>query len=177
MGLFVLTTPQLSSAAGETLSISNPAPAYTLTLTGYNAVVAQTDDDPFTTASGAYSNPDIVAARSVDLADKLPFGTVVEIAPAATSSPLCGYNLVQKQIGLRVIADAMNPSMHNKVDVLFHTDADVTLDGKKINAANVLGVCPGVQVSIVGHIDIAHMPQTQEELKNMLSQASLAIAK
>ena len=40
------------------------APSFTVTLTAYNAVPAQTDSDPFTTASGMYSNPDLVAARS-----------------------------------------------------------------------------------------------------------------
>jgi 3D (Asp-Asp-Asp) domain-containing protein len=178
MGLFVLTAPQVGWAAGNTASSVSapPPPSYQLTLTGYNAVVGQTDDDPFTTASGAYSNPDIVAARSVDLADELPFGTVIEIAPAATSSPMCGYSLVQGQIGLRVIADSMNPKMHNKVDVLFHSDTPVNIGGKKINAARALGLCPGVQVTVVGHIDIDKIPQTQEALKTMLGTGSLAVA-
>ena len=54
-------------------------PDYPVTVTAYNAVPEQTDSDPFTTASGAYSNPEVVAARSQDLADKLPFGTIIEL--------------------------------------------------------------------------------------------------
>lgn len=167
MGLFVLTAPQVGWAAGVGTNLSAPQPpSYQLTLTGYNAVVGQTDDDPLTTASGAYSNPDVVAARSVDLADELPFGTVVEITPAATSSPEGGYGLVQDQVGLRVIADSMNPKMHDKVDLLLRTGS----------AARTLGVCDGMLVTVVGHIDVAHMPKTQIELKQMLGTAELASA-
>ena len=49
-------------------------PTYSVAMTGYNAVPEQTDSDPTTTASGAYSDPDVVAARSVDLADELQIG-------------------------------------------------------------------------------------------------------
>src|SRR3989344_4435964 len=53
--------------------------AFSVALTGYNAVPEQTDSDPFMTASGAYSDPDLVVARSVDLAKKLPYGTVIQL--------------------------------------------------------------------------------------------------
>src|SRR3989344_3796760 len=102
-------------AAGGTSSLSSwtpqtpppSLPTYQVRMTGYNAVAAQTDSDPEITASGAYADPDIIAARSRDLADELPFGTVIAVT-AASSSPECGYDLVDNLIGLRVIADTMN---------------------------------------------------------------------
>jgi len=61
------------------------APAHPAALhvaaTGYNAVPEQTDNEPFFTASGAYAAPDMIVARSADLADALPFGTVIQIVP------------------------------------------------------------------------------------------------
>ena len=143
-------------------------PSYQVSLTGYNAVPGQTDSDPFTTASGAYSNPDIVAARSRDLADKLPFGTVIAIYPNDTSSPGCGYPVVADYIGLRVVADSMNPRIHNTVDLLFSIHDNIALGNRTRNAANVLGICEDVRVEVVGHIDISEIPDTQEALVAMI---------
>jgi 3D (Asp-Asp-Asp) domain-containing protein len=169
-------------AAGGTTSTSLwaaqplpvPPPAYQVGLTGYNAVPAQTDNDPEVTASGAYSNPDVVAARSRDLADELPFGTVIAIT-AAGPSPDCGYGLVDNLIGLRVIADTMNSRMHNKVDILFDTDATVKAGGKEVNAARALGVCRNVTISVVGHVDPTHIPKDQLGLKLAIGQNVLAV--
>lgn len=166
MGLLFLTGTQSAWAAPD----QNPLdqlPSYSVTITAYNAVPSQTDSSPFTTASGAYSNPDIVAARSQDLADELPFGTVVAIVPSATSSPECGYSVVGDDVGLRVIADTMNARMHNKVDILLAHQS----------AARTLGVCKGMQVVVVGHIDVSHMPKTQADLKALLGDTDVAIAK
>lgn len=168
MGLFVLTSPQASWAAGNAPA---PLPSYEVNLTAYNAVEAQTDSNPLITASGAYSNPDIIAARSTDLADELPFGTVIAIEPsAATSSPGCGYDVVKDEIGLRVVGDSMNPRIHNTVDVL--------LEHSK--SARTLGVCKDVTVVVVGHINmnkLSKLPKTQEQLQAMLDNGALAIAK
>ncbi len=178
MGFFIL-----SSSLGlvpTTLADSKMPPlSYQVTITGYNAVPAQTKPDPSTTASGALSNPDIIAARSVDLADKLPFGTVIAIVPSDTSSPDCGYPLVSDKIGLRVIADSMNARMHNKVDVLLGTDDFVSVGGKSVNVARALGVCDDVKIVVVGHIDISQIPKTQAKLAQMITQQnqSLALAK
>src|SRR3989344_6482555 len=80
------------------------APGYAVTLTAYNAVPEQTDGDPLVTASGAYSNPAVVAARSQDLADELPFGTIIELDGPSTSQNNCGYSIVEPIIGYRLIA-------------------------------------------------------------------------
>lgn len=151
-----------------------PIESYSVTMTGYNAVPEQTDESPDITASGAFSDPDIVAARSRDLADELPFGTVIAVRAATSSSPLCGLPLVNDVIGLRVIADTMNARMHKKVDILFDTDANVRVGGKLTNAARVLGVCKGVAVEVVGHIDIRHMPKNQLELKVAMGERTVA---
>src|SRR3989338_10310105 len=120
MGLFVLSgAPQ--AAWTEAATISKPEivfPSYQVTVTGYNAVPGQTDDTPFETSIGAYTNPEIIVARSSDLAEKLPYGTVIAFEPATTTSD-CGMPDVYDHIGLRVVAYAMNARMRNKIDILF----------------------------------------------------------
>ena len=143
------------------------APSYTVALTAYNAVPEQTDDTPFETASGAYSNPEVVAARTGDLADELPFGTIIEIDGSNTTSGNdCGYSMVQSHIGYRVIEDSMNARLSNRVDVLFDTDINYTNKntGNVRNAADVLGICKNVAIRVVGYVDINHIPKTQAEL-------------
>src|SRR5262249_21151018 len=103
----------------------------TVKLTGYNAVPSQTDGNPFVTASGSFSNPEVVAARSADLAKTLPYGTVVAITREGDDTPSCNYSKVQQLIGYRVIADAMNPRITNTVDVLLDQHDTVTVDGKE----------------------------------------------
>lgn len=152
IGLFALS----GSAAPFASAQSTPQPeatTYSVSLTAYNAVAGQTDSTPDITGSGAYSNPEIIAARSQDLADELPYGTVIEL-DTATSSPGCGLSVVGDSIGYRVIADSMNARMHNKLDILFAHE----------KSARTLGVCHGVTVKVVGHVDIKHMPKSQAEL-------------
>lgn len=160
----------------QTIGQSPPVPTYTVAMTGYNAVPEQTDSDPRTTASGAFSDPDIVAARSVDLADELPFGTVIEIVPKS-SSPSCGLPVVKDMLGLRVIADSMHPRKRNQIDVLLDREKTVHIGNKTINPAIALGMCQDVEVHVVGFIDIAHVPHTQAELRAALSPSTLALEK
>jgi 3D (Asp-Asp-Asp) domain-containing protein len=162
IGLFALSGGGVQAFA-QTTTAHNPT--YTVSMTAYNAVPEQTDSSPETTASGAYSNPEIVAARSQDLADELPYGTVIQIG-AATSSPNCGLSLVGGDIGLRVVADSMHSRMQNKVDVLFAH--------KK--TALELGICKDVQITVVGQVDIKHMPKTQAELQAQLAVVQKADA-
>jgi len=175
-GFFVLSglggTPVLASA-NEQASQEPAYPAYSVSMTAYNAVPAQTDSDPSVTASGAFSDPDVVAARSVDLADELPFGTVIAVS-AATSSPNCGISVVGADIGLRVVADSMHPRKRNQIDILFSSDETVRVGKKEVNKAVAFGVCKDVTVTVVGHIDVNHMPKTQAELKMALGKSPLA---
>ena len=143
-------------------------PNYAVTLTAYNAVPEQTDGDPFVTASGAYSNPEIVAARSQDLAHELPFGTIIAIDGPATRDGNCGYHVVAPIVGYRVIADTMNARYSKRIDILFSTDTNyVTSDGRTKNAGDILGICNDSSIRVVGYIDLTHpgrLPQTQAEL-------------
>jgi 3D (Asp-Asp-Asp) domain-containing protein len=160
MGLFLLS--------GAATAATPALPSYSVALTGYNAVPGQTDDDPFVTASGAYSNPQVVAARSQDLADELPFGTIIEVDGPSTSDGLCGHDIVAPIVGYRVIADTMNARYTNRIDILFSTKSNyIMADGKVKNAANVLGICGGATIRVVGFIDITHpnrLPKTQADL-------------
>jgi len=146
-------------------------PDYSVTLTAYNAVAAQTDNDPLVTASGAYANTDIVAARSRDLAVKLPFGTIIEIDGPSVPGNSCGYDVVKPLIGYRIIADSMNSRFTNRVDILFSTKSNYTMtDGKKKNAGTILGICNGANVHIVGFIDLSHpnhLPKLQKMIENL----------
>ncbi|MDE1966401.1 MAG: hypothetical protein KGI41_04145 [Patescibacteria group bacterium] len=148
-------------------------------MTGYNAVSWQTDADPSVTASGAFSNPEVVAARSHDLAKELPFGTVIAVTGPADKQNSCGFGAVSGLIGYRVIADTMNESMHQHVDILFANDASIPLGGgKSLNASNVLGVCDGVTITVVGRIRMKDIPKTQAELAALVegTRAPLAVA-
>jgi 3D (Asp-Asp-Asp) domain-containing protein len=147
-------------------------------MTAYNAVPEQTDSTPNRTAIGAYTNPDIIAARSVDLADELPWGTVIEVVPVSTSTPYdrnCGRELVQKQIGLRVIADSMHSRKRNQIDILLDQGDKVKVSGKSINPARALGICKSVEIRVVGKIDPKNMPKTQDELKLALEASEIEL--
>ncbi len=176
-GVFLLSGTGSSSILNKS---APPAPepvpeTYVVRMTGYNAVPGQTDSDPDVTASGAYSDTDIVAARSVDLAEELPFGTVIEISRSATSTdPNCGYALVDHLVGYRVIADSMHPRKRNQIDVLFHVDSSVRAGGVYHNAATVLGMCKDIDIEVVGKVAINKMPRSQTELAQMIGRASLA---
>jgi 3D (Asp-Asp-Asp) domain-containing protein len=146
----------------------------TVKLTAYNAVPEQTDGDPFTTASGAYSNPEVVAARSRDLGAELPFGTIIALENP-TKSNSCGFGTVQHLIGYRVVADTMHERMQNKIDVLFNADDKVMIGvngqpKKATNPARALGIC-NVEMRVVGKINIKDIPETQAELAMIVDSA------
>ena len=175
MGFLLLSggAPTLPApAAAPTL------PGYAVTLTAYNAVPGQTDDSPFETASGAYSNPEVVAARSQDLAGKLPFGTIIELDGTDISSEgTCGFSVVKHRIGYRVIADTMNARYTDRIDILLDTEASyATTDKGMKNAAQILGICKGTAIRVVGHVDINHIPKTQAELKKIVESNPKALA-
>jgi 3D (Asp-Asp-Asp) domain-containing protein len=132
------------------------------------------------TASGATSNAQVIAARSRDLANKLPFGTIIAVLGPSSgdNGPYCGYDSVSHLIGYRVIADTMAPRMHNKVDVMFNQSDTVPLGGRMINPALVMGACTGVQVQVVGYVDPQHIPATQKGLAALVTTSQhLAFAK
>ncbi|PIR83313.1 hypothetical protein COU19_01090 [Candidatus Kaiserbacteria bacterium CG10_big_fil_rev_8_21_14_0_10_56_12] len=149
--------------------------SYQVAMTAYNAVPNQTDGDPSTTASGAVSNPEVVAARSRDLSEELPFGTIIEIDGPDSKQNNCGFNVVSPILGYRVIADTMNARFTNRVDVLFSTKANYRMsDGRLVNASTILGVCHGVTIRVVGHLDptqMRHLPKTQAELASIVEGA------
>ena len=188
-GYFVTYMPAIASALMGLLLFSGlaasaqaptpaPKPGFLATLTAYNAVPGQTDSTPNVTANGGPANPEVVAARSQDLADELPFGTIIEIDGPAATSTTCGFNAVAPSIGYRVITDTMNVRYTDRVDVLFGTnDEFIQPSGKTINASNILGLCPGVTVRVVGHLDLAHqaLPQTQEDLVELVKGVPLAV--
>ena len=175
MGFLLLSSGALAPHA---YAEASAIPSYTVTLTAYNAVPAQTDSNPFETASGAYSNPEVVAARSQDFATELPFGTIIELDGSNVSSgDTCGYGVVASRIGYRVIEDTMNAKFTKRVDVLLDTKRDYrTTDKGMKNAAQILGVCDGVVIRVVGHVDINHIPKTQEELAKLVTGKSNSLA-
>lgn len=166
---------RLASASVESVV---DAPRYAVTLTAYNAVPEQTDENPFETASGMFSNPEIVAARSANLVAELPFGTVIAFDGSSISSgETCGFGVVASRIGYRVIADSMNPRFDDRIDILFATDANYTNAVGSVNAATVLGICQNVTIRVVGRINMKHPPQTQAELTEMVNGNTVALAK
>jgi len=166
------TTVAVAPLPAPKLTLAPVATSLTTKLTAYNAVPAQTDNNPMWTASGAFSNPEVVAARSGDLAYKLPYGTVIEIDRAGYDTPSCGYTKVESQIGYRVIADAMNPRITNTVDVLLNQKNTVPYNGVQINPGRALGMCGQVTVKVIGRIAVKDIPATQAELAAMVHQSS-----
>lgn len=154
------------------LTLAPLATSLTTKLTAYNAVPSQTDNNPLWTASGAFSNPEVVAARSSDLAYKLPYGTVIAIERAGYDTPSCGFSKVESQIGYRVIADAMNPRITNTVDVLLDQRKTVAYGGRLINPGRALGICGQVSIKVIGRIAVNDIPATQAELAQMVEQSS-----
>lgn len=178
IGLFVFsgsTSPALLPQA-EVTALVKPVQTYSVAMTGYNAVPEQTDSDPYTTASGAYSDPDIIAARSADLAEELPFGTIIEITPREqTRSGTCGFSAAEPFIGLRVVADSMHSRKRNQIDLLFDADASAKVGKKNVNPALALGVCKGVEIRVVGYVAIENIPRSQAELKRVVGEQRLTI--
>lgn len=170
---------RVTSSIENTESSAAPiSPGYAVTLTAYNAVPEQTDENPFETASGMFSNPEIIAARSANLAGDLPFGTIIAFDGSDISSgDTCGFNIVAPHIGYRVIADSMNPRFTDRIDILFGADTNYTNATGSINAAKVLGVCQNITIRVVGHINMKHPPQTQAELAEMINGNTVAFAK
>ncbi len=170
MGLFLFSgAPSLPA---KTLQ-APIQPGYPVTLTAYNAVAAQTDSTPLETASGAYSNPEVIAARSQDLASELPFGTIIEIDGSNASKGTCGYSVVAPFVGYRVIADTMNARYTDRIDVLLGTEAKyATTDKGMKNAAEILGICSGITIRVVGYVKIHRIPKTQAALAALVNEAA-----
>lgn len=146
----------------------------TVKVTSYNAVPEQTDHNPFVTASGAFSNPEVVAARSVDLAGDLPFGTVVTLTREASDTENCRYQAVEHLIGYRVIADSMHSRKREQIDILLDQTHTVPVHGKETNPSIALGLCGEVTVTVIGKIAISDIPETQEELRLLVEGDSFA---
>lgn len=174
----VVGTSTWTSQTPTLAATSTPQTIISVRLTGYNAVPEQTDSDPTVTASGARSNSDVIAARSRDLADTLPFGTVIVLETSEKNNS-CGYQAVDHLIGYRVIADSMHQRKQNQVDVMFdmRDTVKVGVNGqarKATNPAVALGVCSDVSIRVVGKLALKEIPATQKELA-LLMEHSLAL--
>jgi|JI8StandDraft_1071087.scaffolds.fasta_scaffold181783_2 3D (Asp-Asp-Asp) domain-containing protein len=154
-----------------------PPQDFTVSMTAYNAVPEQTDDTPFTTGSGAFSNPEVIAARSADLRTHLPYGTVIKVTTAPIDSNNCNFSVIEPQIGYRVIADAMNPRIHNTVDLLLDQTKVVTVGKRTLNPAIALGKCHEVVITVVGKLAVKDIPATQAELKALVENPEVAFNK
>jgi 3D (Asp-Asp-Asp) domain-containing protein len=175
-GVASSTVPAFSAKTDIAIS-AVPAKVLTVEMTAYNAVPEQTDADPFTTASGAFSNPQVVAARSRDLAGALPFGTVIALETAEKSHS-CGFSAVEHLIGYRVVADTMHERMRERIDILFDENdtVEIGVNGepkKTMNPARAFGLCT-VTARVVGKIDIKDIPATQAELALVVNRSLAA---
>lgn len=169
--------PKLAESLEAAIEPATEDGLLSVRLTAYNAVPEQTDGDPGITASGVRTNPQVVAARSRDLADELPFGTVVAIEGPVERQRSCGYAAVEHLIGYRVIADTMHSRKKQWVDVLLDENDTVPHGGVAVNPSRVLGICDGVTVRVVGKIDVKDIPGSQLELAELVTGTKLAVAK
>lgn len=88
---------------------------FTVEMTAYTSVPAQTDSTPNLTASGAETAPGTVAV-SRDLLERFPYGS--EIAVLSVSGPECGGYVPDTPL---TVADTMNARLENHVDVWLET--------------------------------------------------------
>ncbi len=194
MGFFALTggsaapveaAPTVSAESAEIIALKEETAfasaqgdeVYTVKLTSYNAVPEQTDANPHETASGAYTNPEVVAARSIDLAEALPWGTVIAIERASEDTSNCGYGKAEHLIGYRVVADSMHTRKRAQIDVLLNPADTVAVRGKEMNPSLALGICDGVTIRVMGKLDIKEIPETQEELRKIVEGDKMALGK
>ncbi len=92
---------------------------YTVTVSGYNSEVAQTDDSPFITASGTHVRDGVVASNM------FKFGTVIKIPS------LYGNKIF-------VVEDRMNSRYQKNVDIWFADKADALQLGRRTVQIQVL---------------------------------------
>lgn len=171
-GFFILSGAQAASAPEAIASAQ--LPSYSVSMTSYNAVPAQTDGDPMVTASGLRSNPETIAARSRDLKEELPFGTIIAVEAPEGDTNNCRVNAVHHLIGYRVIGDTMAARMQNRIDILLDQNDKVNVGGVPTNPSRVLGVCGEVTIRVVGYMNLKDVPDTQDELVRMIEEAKLA---
>lgn len=147
----------------------------TVLVSSYNLLPEQTDEDPSHTASGLKSNPEVMAARSRDLATSLPYGTVIRIVPKNyDTNTSCGMSKVEGKIGYRVLTDTMHARKTNQIDIMLdHTDT-ISLNGKERNPSVVLGLCDDVDIEIVGRLSLKEIPSTQKELAKLFETKKVA---
>lgn len=180
MGFLLFSGAMGVSPSKASAPSAPPLPRYAVTLTAYNAVSEQTDSDPLVTASGAFSNPEVVAARSRDLADELPFGTIIEIVGPSVPNDSCGYGIVAPIIGYRIIADTMNARYTGRIDILFDTESNYLVRNERMkNASMILGICNGASIRVVGYVDIKNpnrLPKTQKELDALINGKDNSLA-
>lgn len=178
MAFFLLSSTNVSTVdipAKVVEAIGNDKPTYTVHMTGYNAVPEQTNEDPTMTASGAFSNPDVVVARSRDLAEELPYGTIIEVVAKEDVAAPCGLSVVEHLIGYRVVADTMHPRKKNQIDIMFDVEDTVKVGAKKVNPAVALGVCDDIEIRVVGHVDIKDIPNSQLALAARVKGLTFAL--
>lgn len=171
----VVATQEAEEPSKRLATSQEVADTYTVSLTAYNAVPGQTDDNPFVTASGMYTHTDVVAARSRDMAAELPFGTVIRLERSAKDTPACRFSEVEHLIGYRIIADTMHQRWTKKIDVLLPASETVVVDGRAVNPAVALGACGQVTATVVGKVDMSDPPTTQAELAAMFADPTYAL--
>lgn len=170
----IAASEQAEEPAKRLATSLEAAQTYSVRMTAYNAVPEQTDSNPFVTASGMASNPEVVVARSRDLAAELPFGTVIRIERAKADTHGCQFSRVEHQIGYRIVADTMHQRWVKKIDVLFDQNNTVSVGGRELNPAIAVGLCDDVSITVVGKVDMKNPPTTQAELVAMFSAPTLA---
>ena len=98
-------------------------PSFVLRATGYNSLEAQTDDTPFTTATGTQTRPGIVAISRDLLGGSVPYGSLVRLKDLGGYHG-GGYSKFQDTLdaqGLFIVEDTLHQRKTQQVDVWFET--------------------------------------------------------
>ena len=89
------------------------AERYSVTITAYNPVAAQTDNTPFITATGTRMRSGIIAL-SRDLLPLIPYGSVIRFVKLQHDPSSCHATLPR---GTFRVEDTMHPRKKRQVDV------------------------------------------------------------
>ena len=98
-------------------------PSFVLKATGYNSLESQTDDTPFTTATGTQTRPGIVAISRDLLGGSVPYGSLVRLKDLGGYHG-GGYGKFQETLdaqGLFIVEDTLHQRKTQQVDVWFET--------------------------------------------------------
>lgn len=127
ISLYAEATTQILTEAESPLpelALAGPVanPRFELRATGYNSEVAQTNSQPFITATGARTRPGIIAVSRDLLGRDIPYGSLVRIRDLGgfhDGRHSGHFQVMLDEQDLFIVEDTMHQRKTNQIDVWF----------------------------------------------------------